>query len=261
MSGVPKATSGSVPEGSSTPRVRVPVGVRASWVVFDLKLGRVVREHRPRQTFRSASVVKILVALDYMWEHRVTAADRALLVPMLRSSDDKAATEFWRRGGQGRIIGRVVRLMGLRDTAPPPKEKPGFWGYTALSTEDVVRAYRYLLEKAPKRNRDFVLEQLSKSTPCGTDGFDQTFGIPRALKRPWAVKQGWSGFGDVPAVPCKGSGARPAVAPDLGIGRPVLHTTGVVGDRVVVVLTLQPAGASFKSASGVLTSLTRQVCA
>ncbi|TDD58008.1 hypothetical protein E1298_47305, partial [Actinomadura rubrisoli] len=153
--------------------------------------------------------------------------------------------------------GRMVRRAGLRETGPPPADKPGFWGYTALSAEDVVRTYRYLLEKAPKGHREFVLAQLRKSTRCGTDGFDQTFGIPRALERPWAVKQGWSGFGDVPAVPCRGN-VRAASAP-LGIGRPVLHTTGLVGERIVVVLTLQPAGTPFGVASARLTALTKQV--
>ncbi|WP_067462105.1 hypothetical protein [Actinomadura macra] len=240
------------------PRVRVPAGVRAAYVVFDRKRGRVVLQRGARWTFRSASVVKVLLALDYLREHEVSAGDRALLESMLRSSDDKAATEFWRRGGRAAVIGRMVSRLGLTETAPPPRHKPGFWGYTALSAEDVVRTYRYLLERAPKEHREFVVGQLRKSTPCGKDGFDQTFGIPRALERPWAVKQGWSGFGDVPAVPCNGN-MRPASAPGLGIGRPVLHTTGIVGDRIVVVLTLQPAGTSFQAASARLTALTRQV--
>jgi hypothetical protein len=246
------------PRVSKTPVVRVPAGVRASYEVFDRAAGRVVAARATRRTFRSASVVKILIALDYMDRHAVSAADRRLLVPMLRSSDDAAATEFWRRGGQGRIIERMVRKAGLADTAPPPAEKPGFWGYTALSARDVVRMYRYLLDEAPEAQREFVLEQLRRSTPCGTDGFDQTFGIPRAVKRPWAVKQGWSGFGETPAEPCRGVRAA-AWGPGLGLGRPVLHTTGVVGDRIVVVLTLHPAGASFRTAAARITSLTRQV--
>ncbi|MFA1551757.1 hypothetical protein [Actinomadura chokoriensis] len=223
--------------------------------MFDRKVGRIVLARQARRTFRSASVVKILIALDYLERHRASAADRVLLASMLRSSDDQAATEFWRRGGQAQIIERMVRKAGLAETAPPPAEKPGFWGYTALSAGDVVKTYRYLLEA---KAGDFVMEQLRKATPCGKDGFDQTFGIPRALKRPWAVKQGWSGFGDVPAERCRG--VRPAAwAPDLGIGRPVLHTTGVVGDKIVVVLTLQPAGSSFGAASARITALTRDV--
>ncbi|GAA0591390.1 hypothetical protein GCM10009546_62280 [Actinomadura livida] len=239
--------------------VRVPAGVRASYVVFDRGAGRVVVERGPRQTFRSASLVKILIALDHLRERRVSVRDRELLGIMLRSSDDGAATEFWRRGGQKAILERMVPRVGLRETAPPPADKPGFWGYTALSARDMVQTYRYLLGEAPEAHREFVLGQLRKATRCGTDGFDQTFGIPRALKRPWAVKQGWSGFGDAPAGPCRG--AEPAAwGPDLGIGRPVLHTTGLVGEqKIVVVLTLHPAGSSFAKAAARITALTEQV--
>ncbi|TDC68272.1 hypothetical protein E1200_12270 [Actinomadura sp. GC306] len=203
--------------------------------------------------------MKILIALDHLRERKVSAADRALMARMLRSSDDGAATALWRRGGQKAILERMVPRAGLRETAPPPADKPGFWGYTALSARDVVQTYRYLLEKAPEAHREFVLGHLRKATRCGTDGFDQSFGIPRAVQRPWAVKQGWSGFGDAPAGPCRG--AQPAAwRPDLGIGRPVLHTTGLVGEqKIVVVLTLQPAGSSFAKAAAGITALTGQL--
>ncbi|WP_243722866.1 hypothetical protein [Actinomadura sp. 7K507] len=261
MSESPEAAR-TTPEVSRTPAkpvVRVPEGVRASYVVFDRAAGRVVVERRPRQTYRSASLVKILMALDYMQEHRVSADDRALMGRMLRSSDDGAATELWRRGGQKKILERMAPKAGLRETAGPPADKPGFWGYTALSARDVVQTYRYLLDEAPEAHREFVLGQLRRSTRCGTDGFDQTFGIPRALKKPWAVKQGWSGFGDAPAGPCRG--AQPAAwQPDLGLGRPVLHTSGIVGEqKIVVVLTLHPAGSSFARAAARITALTGQV--
>ncbi|MFA1544247.1 hypothetical protein [Actinomadura monticuli] len=260
MSASPEPETPKATRASDAPVVRVPAGVRASYVVFDRRAGRVVLQRGARRTFRSASVVKILIALDFLERHRASAADRASLASMLRSSDDQAATEFWRRGGQGKVIERMVPEAGLAETAPPPADKPGFWGYTALSARDVVQTYRYLLDEVPAARRDFVLEQLRRSTPCGKDGFDQTFGIPRALKRPWAVKQGWSGFGDVPAEPCRRGGARPAAwVPDLGIGRPVLHTTGVVGDKIVVVLTLQPAGSSFRASAARITALTGEV--
>lgn len=260
VSGSPDAETPEASAETSRAVVRVPDGVRASYMVFDRAAGRVVLERQPRRTFRSASVVKILLVLDYLREHEVSADDRALLGAMLRSSDDAAATEFWRRGGQGRVIERMVREVGLRETAPPPEDKPGYWGYTALSARDVVKTYRYLLEEAPEEHREFVVGQLRKSTRCGTDGFDQTFGIPRAVERPWAVKQGWSGFGDAPAGPCRGRVRPAAWEPDLGIGRPVLHTTGLVGEqKIVVVLTLHPAGTSFRSAAARITSLTRRV--
>jgi len=228
----------------------VPPGVRAGYAVFDRETGRTVRQYRPHQVFRSASVVKILIALDHL--ERSRDVDPRLR-SMLRSSDDAAATALWRRGGRGAIVERMARRMGLTDTRPPPADKPGFWGYTALSAADVVKAYRYLLEKARPRHRDVVLRELRRATRRGTDGYDQYFGIPRAVPKPWAVKQGWSGFE---------GGAASEEFGELGLGRPVLHTTGLVGPGeryVMAVLTLQAAGTSFPTAAARVTELTRRL--
>lgn len=244
---------------------KVPFGTTAGWVVFDRKAGKIVATRNAHRKFRSASVVKIMIAIDYLESHSsVPAGDAALLKVMLRSSDDDAASTFWDRDGKGAIIRRVARKLGLSDTAPPPASRPGFWGYTSLSAYDVVRTYRYLLDTADGRVRDTILGHLRSSTPCGSDGFDQTFGIPSAVRGPWAVKQGWSGFGDVPAVKCvkkstNSGGALPGV-PDYG--RPVLHTTGLLGkdDRLIMaVLTAHPAGASWNSSVTRITTLTRDL--
>ncbi|POM23751.1 hypothetical protein BTM25_23720 [Actinomadura rubteroloni] len=219
-------------------------------------------QRNPRLTFRSASVVKLLIALDYLQGRvRVPAGDQELLRVMLRSSDDKAATALWKRGGQGSIVRRQAARIGLRDTAPPPAALPGFWGYTALSAADVIAVYRFLLDRAPKRDRELVLGHLRRSTRCGTDGFDQSFGIPSASKRPWAVKQGWSGFGEHPAVPCRAAANAVFRSADLGLGRPVLHTTGLIENerRIVAILTLQPAGAGFGASAARLTAFTTKI--
>lgn len=269
--GVRPSTPSAGPSASAAPpAVRVPAGTRAGFVVFDRAAGRVTVSRDAHGTVRSASVVKLLIAVDFLERNRaVSARDRALLRGMLRSSDDRAATVLWNRGGRGAIVSRTARRMGLRDTAPPPASRPGYWGYTALSAADVVEVYRYLLERADARVRGLVLGELRRATRCGRDGFDQYFGIPRAVPRPWAVKQGWSGFGLVPSEPCGAArgdvaGVRPVAvaAPTLGVGRPVLHTTGTVGegDRwVVAVWTLSPPGTSFAAAASRITALTRQV--
>ncbi|MET7338427.1 hypothetical protein [Nonomuraea sp. NPDC005650] len=249
---------------------RVPAGTTASWVVFDRQAGKFVTARNAHRKFRSASVVKILIAIDYLERRKsVPAADARLLKVMLRSSDDDAASAFWDRDGKGQIIVRMARKLGLADTAPPPASKPGFWGYTSLSAYDIVRTYRYLLDRAEPRVRDTILGHLRQSTPCGTDGFDQTFGIPDAVPRPWAVKQGWSGFGNTPPTRC--SGARAVGAPISWIaqratgsgvpdyGRPVLHTTGLVGKKeryVMALLTAHPAGGTWASSVARVTKLT-----
>ncbi|HUR01528.1 MAG TPA: hypothetical protein VM347_03230 [Nonomuraea sp.] len=258
----------------------VPAGTTASWLVYDRKAGKFVATRNAHRKFRSASVVKLLIAIDYLDKRKtVPANDARLLKVMLRSSDDHAATTFWNRDGKGAIVERMARRLGLSDTTPPPASKPGFWGYTSLSAYDIVRTYRYLLDSAAPMVRDTILGHLRNSTPCGTDGFDQYFGIPRAVPKPWAVKQGWSGFGDVAPTRC-GTGAaanpvplRPAGAamsisgvasratgsgvPDYG--RPVLHTTGLLGkdDRfIMALLTAHPAGGTWSSSVKRITGLT-----
>ncbi|GAA3261338.1 hypothetical protein [Nonomuraea helvata] len=252
---------------------KVPPGTTASWLVFDRQVGKFVATRNAHRKFRSASVVKILIAIDYLERRKsVPAADARLLKVMLRSSDDDAASTFWDRDGKGQIVVRMARKLGLSDTAPPPASQPGFWGYTSLSAYDIVRTYRYLLDRADSRVRDTILGHLRQSTPCGTDGFDQTFGIPDAVPRPWAVKQGWSGFGTTPPTRC--SDARAVGAPISWIsrravgsgvpdyGRPVLHTTGLVGknDRyVMAVLTAHPAGGAWSASVKRITTLTSEL--
>ncbi|MFC4007153.1 hypothetical protein ACFOY2_07975 [Nonomuraea purpurea] len=251
---------------------RVPVGTTAAWVVFDRQAGKIVATKNAHRKYRSASVVKILIAIDYLERRKsVPSADAGLLKIMLRSSDDDAASAFWDRGGKGQIITRTARKLGLSDTTPPPASKPGFWGYTSLSAYDIVRTYRYLLDTAAPKVRDTILGHLRQATPCGTDGFDQTFGIPDALPRPFAVKQGWSGFGTTPPLRCD---AKATAAPMSWVaqratgsgvpdyGRPVLHTTGLVGKGeryIMALLTAQPVGSTWSSSVKRITSLTRDL--
>jgi hypothetical protein len=244
-------------------------------MVFDRAARRVTVHGNAHHRFRSASVVKILIALDYLATRgagtEIPANDLALLRSMLRASDDDAATTLWTRGGRVRVIERMVTALGLTDTGPPPAGKPGFWGYTAISAADVVRIYRYLLDPAHRRVGDFIMGHLRRATQCAADGFDQYFGIPAALPRPWAIKQGWSGYGSVPPERCVRvgtSGYRPRTptsgrraAPGVDLVRPVLHTTGAgPGDRMIVaVLSLQPAGSPWATSVARLTGFTKAV--
>jgi hypothetical protein len=242
----------------------VPAGVSAGIVVFDRQTGEFVYNVAPSTRFRSASLVKLLIVLDVTWSSQgVPTADRDRLDVMLRASDDDAATYFWKRGGQRALVTRMAQRLALTDTEPPPAGQPGFWGYTALSAGDVVRVYRHLLESAPAPVRDYVLANLRASTKCGADRYDQSFGIPAAFARPWAVKQGWSGFGDTPATPCTATAALPLRDRNaVDMSGEVLHTTGVVGagDRAIVaVLTSHPDGTPYAGATSAVTGLVRSL--
>lgn len=266
----PSSPSASPPVAASVP---VPAGVTAGIVIYDRQARAYVLQQRPGWRFRSASLVKLLIALDYFWNkgpsYSVPAADRPQLDVMLRSSDDAAATALWKAAGQRDVVTRMVQRLGLTDTAPPPVDQPGYWGYTAVSARDLVRVYQYILDKAPAPVREFIMGDLHATTKCGTDQYDQSFGIPSTFRAPRAAKQGWSGFGDDPATPCVADAALPAGAdaafvpaaepnkPDM-LGE-VLHTTGTVGegDRyIVAVLTVHPDGTQFAKAAAALTKLT-----
>ncbi len=269
VAALPTAAAPSPGPSASTVRAHVPSGVTAGVAVFDRRSGSFTEQVNPALPFRSASVVKLLITLDLLGDRgpdALEALDRARVDAMLRASDDDAASLFWTVNGAGAIIDRMVRKLGLTDTARPPATHPGYWGYTALSARDTVRIYRYLLDTAPAAVRDYVMGGLRSSTRCADDGYDQHFGIPGAFERPWAVKQGWSGFRSggcttpAAATPAARTGG-PAVA-GVDLGRPALHSTGTVGpdDRAIVaVLTLHPDGTSYGKAYTDLGRLTRSL--
>jgi hypothetical protein len=212
--------AGPVPAEDLGALVPVPEGVTASFAVYDREHSKFTAVREPHARFRTASVVKLLIALDYLIQHDpVLDLDKATtdeqrvdilaLRTMLRGSWDYAASVLWVRGGFTDIIDRMSRLIGLPDTSAPAPDQRGFWGYTVTSAADVVKIYNYILDAAPTRYRDFIIGNLHASTRCAEDGRDQSFGIPRAFARPWGAKQGWSGWGR----PCRPSSAASKTAP------------------------------------------------
>nr|WP_232838339.1 hypothetical protein [Streptomyces geranii] len=282
-SAVSVASTESPSPSPAVVQAEVPAGVTAGVAVFDRQTGTFTEQVNSAGQFRSASVVKLLIALDVLWNRSpdaLSAADRARIDTMLRGSDDTAASTFWANNGSGAIVDRMVTRLGLTDTARPPSTHPGFWGYTALSARDTVKIYRHLLDSAPAATRDYVMGDLRQSTRCATDGYDQHFGIAGSFNRPWAVKQGWSGFssGGCTASAATaaqagkaakaeqepaGTAARAAAGADaVDLSRPALHSTGVVGqgDRsIVAVFTLHPSGTTYGKAYTDIGRLTRSL--
>jgi hypothetical protein len=260
---------------SAAASVVVPAGVTAGIAVFDRRTATFTEQQNVDLPFRSASVVKLLIALDYLWErgpnYSIPGADRTRLDAMLRGSDDDAASYYWVKNGYEQVVNRMVPRLGLRGTAPPPSSQRGYWGYTAITAGDVVRVYRYLLDAAPAPVRQYIMDNLRLSTRCAADSYDQYFGIPSVFTGTRAVKQGWSGFGNAPMT-CTGGPAplsapapvtqRVASAAGVDLVQEALHTTGTVGqdDRgIVVVLTLHPDGTPYATAYNALTGIVRSL--
>ncbi|WP_413761275.1 hypothetical protein [Streptomyces sp. MMBL 11-3] len=279
---------GGAPRAAAAPdrdtQVEVPAGVTAGVAVFDRTTGTFTERHNETMRFRSASVVKLLIALDHLRTHdprTLSAADRTRLDSMLRSSDDTAASHYWTLGGRTAIIDRTVAQLGLTDTGNPPAGYEDTWGYVAVSAADTVKIYRHILDTASAPVRDYIMGNLRQSTRCGTDGFDQHFGIAGSFERPWAVKQGWSGFGDsggctpkpstTAAATASPSSKQPSEQPSkqspaprsaaaVDLTKEALHTTGTVGagDRTIVaVFTLHPDGTPYGTAYTAVNQLTR----
>lgn len=153
--------------------VPVPDGVTASFAVYDRDRGEFAATRDPHAPFRSASVVKLLIALDELIQHdpeldleQATTDEQReeilALRTMLRGSWDYAASAFWVRNGFTEVIDRMTALIGLTDTSPPVE--PGIWGYTVTSATDVVKIYNYILDGAPERYRDFIMGNLYAAT-------------------------------------------------------------------------------------------------
>jgi hypothetical protein len=165
-------------------------------VVLDRNTGQIV-SNGSNKPFPIASVVKLFIADDLLLQEsegrtKLSAADRASLDVMLRSSDDGAAQNFWDRSGGNAIIARVKARYGLAGTTAPSN---GHWDVTTSTASDLVRYYDMLLNGTgglPPEQAVVIVGDLAQSTPTGTDGYPQRFGIPDGLyAEPVAVKQGW----------------------------------------------------------------------
>lgn len=210
---------------------RLVPGGEVSAVVFDREAGATVVSAHADRAYTSASLVKLLIALTVLDQDG--PADQ--VKRMLSRSDDELASRFWSGYGGPAIVTRWAAKLGLTGTRAPAD--PGRWGDTRITAADVVKIYRYLLDRASAGTRGTILTALRGATESGSDGFRQYFGIPDAAgDRPWAVKQGWS---------C----CRPTR---------MLHTSGVVGDGdryIVAVLTEHPEAVSYATGSKRLTAV------
>ncbi|GAA1393559.1 hypothetical protein GCM10009613_40200 [Pseudonocardia kongjuensis] len=223
-SAAPPTLGRSVAERARAAVVAQVPGAEVGVAVHDRRTGETVGV-ADRPGFATASVVKLLIALDVLRANGWQPPDPAtatVVARMLRGSDDGAATRLWTAQGGPAVVTRAVAELQLTGTVPPAE--PQEWELTRTTAEDVVTVYRFVLDRLPARSRALVLSALREAPRIALDGVDQYFGIPDALPGlPRAIKQGWMVAG----------------------GELVLNTTGVVGadDRfVVVLLTHQPGG-------------------
>ncbi|MGH3978109.1 MAG: serine hydrolase [Pseudonocardiaceae bacterium] len=213
-------------------------GLTVAVAVLDRATGETAAGSAAGAPLYSASLVKILVAVDVLQRRRgglaVHEDDIALIRRALGPSDDQAMNALWVRFDGYGAVGRVAGQLDLAETRVP--QDPSQWGEAEMSASDVVRLYDHVLTGLPAADRELIMGAIGAAPPVATDGFDQTFGLLEPHGPPVTSKQGWMCCLD---------------------GRITLHSAGTLDTErrfVVALLSSQPRAAGYESARATLTA-------
>ncbi len=151
--------------------------------------------YRARRTAPSASVLKAMLLVAYLDHRRVRgralrAADRALIGPMIRRSDNVAATRIRRFVG-ARGLTRLARRAGMRRFWAAPAN---FWGMSRIDAGDQSGFFLDIDRYVVARHRATALRLLAEVVPS------QRWGVGEVRPPGWELyfKGGWgSGTGAV----------------------------------------------------------------
>ena len=164
---------------------------RPGSVAFSIRIGNRVYGRRSYTSVPAMSLMKPILLAAYLRRpdvrHRALRADeRALLAPMIRSSDNEAANRvlaFVGLGGER----SVARAVGMRDFTPFTR-----WGESRTSARDQALLFWRFNHVVPRRHRAFARVLLRTIVP------QQRWGIARARPRGWRLyfKGGWGGSVD-----------------------------------------------------------------
>jgi beta-lactamase class A len=147
---------------------------------------------RTDEQFPSASVLKAMLLVAYLrhvGDRPLRASERALLTPMIRRSDNSAATTIRDRIGDGALV-RLARRAGMT------RFRPGgaIWGNSQITARDQTRLFLHIDALMPAAHRAYAMRLLRTVIPS------QRWGIGRVPLPGWTVyfKGGWgSGTGRV----------------------------------------------------------------
>jgi hypothetical protein len=157
-------------------------------------LGGGMREFRAGRTAPLASVFKAMLLPAYLSRDgvrgdRLTSGERDLLGPMIRRSDDVAATEINNTLG-AEPIKQLARKASLRHFS----YDPATWGLSRGNPREFARFIYRIRRYVPRRHEGYALRLLSTITGS------QRWGVGAAKPRGWRLyfKGGWgSGSGAV----------------------------------------------------------------
>jgi hypothetical protein len=156
----------------------------ASFAVVDER-GR-IHGHRRRVQYSSASLVKAMLLVAYLDRGEVRRRDlrgseRRLLGPMVRLSDNDAASAIYQRVGVDGLL-RLARRAGMRQFAANP-----VWGGCQVTARDQARFFLRIRALLPKQHRKYALSLLRRIVSY------ERWGIPPVTPAGWVpyFKGGW----------------------------------------------------------------------
>ena len=165
----------------------------------------------PNATAESRSVVKAMYLVAYLRQRSVRRrplrrSERALLRPMIRWSDNGAASTVLGLLGTDRVVA-FARRVGMRCFVPSLP----FWGNSTTCAADQSRFFLRIERLLPRRHRRYALHLLASIVPS------QRWGIAHLRYPGWRLhfKSGWgsgSGASEHQAALLRRSGDRVAVA-------------------------------------------------
>lgn len=186
----PAATCASVPAGwqPHVAEARAWAAARHGMVSFAVRTDARLVGWRARRTVDTASVLKAMLLVAYLnrpavRDRALTGADLDVLGPMIRRSDDAAATRV--RGIVGNAgLNRVAHAVGMRHFRAATG--PG-WGASRTDAADQTRFFLHLERYVAPRHRATAFHLLRTVTPA------QRWGIGRVRLPGWRVyfKGGW----------------------------------------------------------------------
>ncbi len=174
-------------------QARAYAAARAGTISFAVRTRRRLYRSDAYRPFPSASVVKAMLMVAYLNHSSVRGralgeADRALLDPMVRWSDNAAASQVRNFVGDGALT-RLARRAGMARFAVAPS-----WGSSQITAAGQSKLFLRIERYVVRRHRDTALRLLAGIVPA------QRWGIGRVRPPGWAryFKGGWgSGSGAV----------------------------------------------------------------
>lgn len=155
-----------------------------SFAIYDMR-DRLAQEGGA-ETYVMASTFKVMLLAAYLRQDSVanrdlTRDERSLLVPMIRRSDNGAATEIRNRLGRGPVE-RLAHDAGMHDFT-----WNDIWGYCRTSPIDQARFLRRIRGLLPDRHRAFAMRQLESISDR------HRWGIAKVKPQGWSLyfKGGW----------------------------------------------------------------------